>query len=108
MKTGKKRGTERTQIATRDEEWSDERLKSFLELEPPAEMPADYNVLLKAYRGMTPELFRRFIPIYQQAGKDLNCSLTDGSTFLDLVYKHRKSGVYAVALETAGATRGRS
>lgn len=35
MKEGKKRGAERTQIATRDEEWSDERLQTFLTLEPP-------------------------------------------------------------------------
>ena len=41
MKEGKKRGSERTQIATRNEEWSDERLKLFLKLKPPSDMPAD-------------------------------------------------------------------
>ena len=106
MKKGKKRGTERTQIATRNEEWSDERLKSFLNLEPPIQTASDYNVLLKAYRGMTEELFTRFIPIFQQAARDLNCSLSDGSTFLDLVYEHRKSAGYAKILEYAGAIRG--
>ncbi len=39
MKEGKKTGAARTQIATRDEEWSDERLKTFLELQPPEGMP---------------------------------------------------------------------
>ena len=107
MKSGKKRGTERTQIATRNEEWSDERLKSFLNLEPPADISPDYNILLKAYRGMTEELFTRFIPIFQRSGRDLNCSLSDGSTFLDLVYEHRKSSNYAAILESAGAIRGR-
>ena len=107
MKKGKKRGAERTQIATRNEEWSDARFKSFLNLEPPIDTASDYNVLLKAYRGMTEELFTRFIPIFQKAGKDLNCSLSDGSTFLDLVYEHRKSAGYAKILEAAGAIRGR-
>ena len=107
MKTEKKRGTERTQIATRNEEWSDERLKSFLNLEPPIDLASDYNVLLKAYRGMTEELFTRFIPIFQNAGRDLNCCLPDGSTFLDLLYEHRKSATYAQILESAGAVRGR-
>ncbi|MBT6058025.1 MAG: hypothetical protein HOG51_08300, partial [Gammaproteobacteria bacterium] len=64
MKEGKKTGADRTQIATRDEDWSDERLKSFLEVEPPEGVPADYNILLRAYRGMTAELFQRFIVFY--------------------------------------------
>ena len=49
MKEGKKRGADRTQIATRNEEWSDDRLKAFLTLEPPEGLPADYNILLKPY-----------------------------------------------------------
>lgn len=108
MKVGKKRGTERTQIATRNEEWSDDRLKTFLELDPPAGMPADYNILLKAYRGMTAELFGRFIPIYLEDGRDINEALPDGSTFLDLVSQHRKSLAYAAVLEKAGAKKVRS
>ncbi|MDD9889774.1 MAG: PA4642 family protein, partial [Gammaproteobacteria bacterium] len=64
MKEGKKRGAERTQIATRNEDWSDERLKTFLELEPPVGMPKDYNILLKAYRGMTADLFERCLACY--------------------------------------------
>jgi hypothetical protein len=107
MKTGKKRGTERTQIATRNEEWSDERLRSFLNLEPPLDVTSDYNVLLKAYRGMTEELFTRFVPIFQRAGRNINCCLPNGSTFLDLVCEHKKSAKYAQILESAGAVRGR-
>lgn len=103
MKEGKKRGAERTQIATRNEEWSDDRLKAFLELEPPASLPADYNILLKAYRGMTAELFARFVPFFVEAGRDINVTLEDGSTFLDLVSRHKKSGDYADILKDAGA-----
>ena len=70
MKEGKKRGAERTQIATRNEEWSDERLKLFLKLKPPSNVSADYNILLKAYQGMTVELFERFLKFYVDAGND--------------------------------------
>jgi len=105
MREGKKSGAERTQIATRNEDWSDERLRAFLTLEPPAGMPADYNILLKAYRGMTAELFARFIPFFVEDGRDLNVSLPGGGTFLDLVSQHRKSTDYAAALEAAGAVR---
>ena len=103
MKEGKKRGAERTQIATRNEEWSDERLKTFLELEPPEHLPADYNILLKAYRGMTADLFSRFLPFFVEDGRDINSKLEDGSTFLDLVTQHRKSVDYANALKERGA-----
>ena len=106
MKEGKKRGAERTQIATRNEEWSDERLKGYLELLPPAGMPRDYAILLKAYRGMTAELFARFIPFFIEAGNDINAKLSDGSTFLDHVSEHRKSTEYAAVLKHAGAKTG--
>jgi len=105
MKEGKRRGADRTQIATRDEEWSDERLKTFLEAEPPTGIPTDYNILLRAYRGMTAELFERFIVIYKRGGRDINVTLSDGSNFLDLVSQHRKSADYAAALEAAGAIK---
>lgn len=105
MKEGKKRGAERTQIATRNEEWTDERLRAFLALQPPASLPEDYNILLKAYRGMTEELFARFIPLFVADGRDLNVTLEDGSTFLDLVSSHRKSEDYVAILEQAGAQR---
>ena len=108
MKEGKKRGVERTQIATRNESWSDDRLKLFLEIEPPSGVPVDYNILLKAYRGMTENLFERFIKIFIEAGKDVNCKQVDGSTFLDLVSKHRKSKAYAKILQTAGASSTKS
>lgn len=104
MKEEKKSGKDRTQQATRDEIWADERLKAFLELEPPESLPADYNILLKAYRGMTADLFERFIVFYLESDRDINVSLEDGSTFLDLVSQHRRSTDYADALIAAGAT----
>ncbi len=108
MREGKKRGVERTQIATRNEQWSDERLKGYLDLLPPAGMPGDYAILLKAYRGMTAELFARFIPFFIEAGKNINVQLSDGSTFLDHVREHRKSTEYATILQQAGAEMGKA
>ena len=68
-------------------------------------MPADYCVLLKAYRGMTAELFARFVPIFTAAGRDLNTTLADGTTILDHISEHRRSGEYIDALVEAGATK---
>jgi hypothetical protein len=104
MREGKKWGAQRTQKATRDEEWSDDRLKAGLEVLPPQGLPHDYNILLRAYRGMTADLFGRFIVFYVGAGHDINVSLADGSTFLDLVSRHRKSSEYSEILKQAGAS----
>ncbi len=106
MKEGKKSGAERTQIATRDEEWSDDRLKTFLAVEPPQGVPTEYNILLRAYRGMTADLFKRFIAFYCEAGHDINVRLEDGSTFSDHVARHRKSAEYSEILKQAGGQPG--
>ena len=103
MREDKKSGAQRTQQAIRDEEWSDERLKAGLDVLPPESLPRDYNILLRAYRGMTADLFARFILFYKDAGHDINVSLENGSTFLDLVSRHRKSVEYADILKQAGA-----
>lgn len=103
----KKTGAARTQPAVRDEFWTDERVQSFLEMLPPEGTPADYNVLLKAYRGMLPDTFERFLNYFIEAGRDINVRLEDGSTILDLVSRHRKSVEYARLLEGAGAKRSR-
>jgi hypothetical protein len=103
MKEEKKTGKDRVQPATRDEEWSDDRLRSFLDFEPPESLPADYNILLRAYRGMTDELFARFVPLFVEAGHDINVKLEDDSTFLDLVSQHRKATEYAEVLKKHGA-----
>lgn len=104
----KKTGAARTQAAVTDELWTDERVQSFLEMLPPEGMPSDYNILLKAYRGMLPDTFERFIGYFIEAGRDINVRLSDGSTFLDHVSRHRKSVEYARLLEEAGARRSRS
>jgi len=103
MSSDKKRGAERTQKAVRDEDWSDERLIGFLALLPPDDLPAEYNCLLSAYRGMTADLFARFVQLYVGRGHDINVTLSNGSTFLDHVARHRKSGDYAQALIDCGA-----
>ena len=101
----KKSGAAREQPATRDEFWSDERVRTFLAMQPPEGVPADYHILLKAYRGMLPDTFERFVTFFVEAGHDINVRLDDGSTILDHISKHRKAGQYIAALEGAGAVK---
>lgn len=101
MKTEKKTGAERTQRAVRDEWWSDERIQSYLELESPSEEAADFHVLSKAYQGMVPEAFERFINFFIEADRNLEQTNPSGQTILSIIAKHRNSGEYADILKKA-------
>jgi hypothetical protein len=103
MKTEKKSGAERTQLAVRDEWWSDERVRSFLQMQPLDGESADYHALLKAYRGMTPEAFVRFIAFFVEAGRDINAPGPADTTLLKLLQGHRHAHEYVQILKDAGA-----
>lgn len=87
-----------------DEEWSDERVKSFLVTQPKGE-GSDYTTLLKAYQAMIAGDFERFIGFFVEAGGDLNAVNDSGETLLDRIAEHRKSVDYARVLEDAGAKK---
>jgi hypothetical protein len=103
QKTAKKSGAERHQPAVRDEWFSDERVRSFLDMQPAHGEGADYHVLLKAYRGMVPEAFTRFVGFFVAAGRNLDEPGPGGKTLLQLVSTHRKATEYAQILRDAGA-----
>jgi hypothetical protein len=103
MKTEKKSGAARTQLAVTDEWWSDERVRSFLEKETTAGEHPDYHVLLKAYRGMIPEAFARFVHFFVEDGRNLDQSGPDGRGILALIASHRHGAEYAEILREAGA-----
>jgi hypothetical protein len=103
MKTEKKTGADRTQPAVRDEWWSDERVKTFLDMETSQDESPDFHVLQKAYRGMVPEAFERFVGFFLEAGRNINEANQQGATILKIVSEHRNSSEYADILKKAGA-----
>lgn len=89
-----------------DEEWSDERVSSFLLLEPyDTSINRDYFVLERAYQSMRADDFRRFLKFFTDAERDLDSLSPDDETILDLVSQHRRSVDYVAALEQFGASR---
>src|SRR5688500_19455186 len=99
------RSSERAQPAVTDETWSDERVKSFLQIQTRQEEAPDFHVLLKAYQGMVPETFARFIGFFNEAGRNINEPDRHGMTILDIVSRHRNSGEYAEFLKQGGARK---
>jgi len=104
MKTEKKTGADRTQPAVRDDWWSDERVKTFLELESSNDESPDFHVLVKAYRSMVPEAFQRFVNFFVESGRNINEADMHGQTILKIVSTHRNSVEYAEILKKAGAS----
>lgn len=78
-----------SQPSVTDEVWDDARVKSFLEMEPHGDANADFHVLLKAYRGMRPEDFARFLEFFTEAGRDLDARDKQGRTLWEIISHHR-------------------
>ncbi len=86
-----------------DEVWTEERIRGFLEIEPPAGVNADFHTLLRAYQQMRSEDFSSFIAMFVAAGRDINARNSDGESLLDIVATHRLGGDFAATLKAAGA-----
>ena len=85
------------------ETFDDERIKTFLDVEPPKGVNADYHCLEVAYRGMHEENFATFVRFFTEAGRDLNARGPSGETMAEVIAKHRHGGDYLQALKAAGA-----
>ncbi len=92
-----------SQPKVEDEQWSDERIKGFLDLKSLDGTHPDFHVLQQAYIHMTPEFFSRFMVFFQEAGRDINALSPEGETILDRVSAHRRSVAYVNALKNYGA-----
>ncbi|MES2918608.1 MAG: PA4642 family protein [Pseudomonadota bacterium] len=90
-----------TQPARFGEDWSDERVKGYLDREPAAGENADFHVLMTAYKHMRPNDFERFVAFFQAAGRDLDARSATGHTLLDIVRTHARAGDFVKVLEAA-------
>lgn len=72
-----------------DEVWDDDRVKSFLNMQP-LSGNADHHVLLRAYRGMRPDDFARFLVFFTAAGRDIDAADAGGRTLWEIISKHRQ------------------
>lgn len=92
-----------SQPARFGEDWSDERVKGYLDREPAAGENADFHVLVTAYKHMRPYDFERFVAFFLAAGRDLDARNGAGQTLLDIVRQHPRSADFVKILEAARA-----
>lgn len=80
------------------EVFDDDRIRTFLNFEPPDGVDADFHVLEKAYRGMKAENFETFLDFFSAAGRNLNARNPQGRTLLDIVSSHERAQNYITAI----------
>ena len=80
-----------------NEEWSDQRVLSFLCLEPAAGISADYHALEAAYRHMRATDFERFLKFFSEAGRNLDARDPRGRTLWDVISAHRHGTAFIEA-----------
>ena len=85
------------------EVFDDDRIRSFLQFEPPAGVSRDFHLLEKAYRGMKVDNFATFVRFFREEGRDINAVNPEGRTILQIVESHRHGKPYAEILRDHGA-----
>lgn len=92
-----------SQPARFGEDWSDERVKGYLDREAPVGDNADFHALMTAYKHMRAHDFERFVAFFKAAGRDVNARNDLGLSLLDIVRTHPKSSDFVKVLEAAQA-----
>ena len=86
-----------------DEVWTEDHVKSFLNVKSHDGTAEDFHMLLKAYQSMRASDFELFVGFFCDGGRDLNAIGKDGHTVLEIVSTHRHGVEYADILKAAGA-----
>ncbi|NQX87916.1 MAG: hypothetical protein HRT77_04575 [Halioglobus sp.] len=88
-----------------DEVWTEDHVRTFLNVRSHDGNSEDFHMLLKAYQSMRDSDFKLFVGFFQDAGRDVNATGKDGRTVLDIISTHRHGSPYAVTLTAAGAQK---
>jgi hypothetical protein len=87
-----------------DEVWTEDRVRSFLEVRSFDQTDPSFHMLLKAYQSMRASDFEKFVGFFKHDGRDIDCTNGANQTVLSIVEQHRKSTEYAAILRAAGAS----
>jgi len=87
-----------------DEVWTEERVRGFLDLQPPERFDPDFHRLRRAYQSMRPEDFILFLEMFVAAGMNINALSPEGQTLIAEISGHRMATPFIDALRQAGAT----
>ena len=86
-----------------DEVWTEDHVRSFLDVRPHDGTDENFHMLLKAYQSMRASDFQLFVGFFCEQQRDVNARGKDGRSVLEIVSEHRHGADYADILKAAGA-----
>ena len=86
-----------------DDVWTEDHVKSFLNVRSHDNTDEDFHMLLKAYQSMRSDDFELFVGFFLGENRNINVTGLDGRTVLAIVCEHRLGGEYATILKDNGA-----
>jgi hypothetical protein len=86
-----------------DEVWTEDHVRSFLEVRSHDGTDHDFHMLHKAYQSMRPSDFELFVDFFTGEDRNLNATDRSGRSVLDIVSTHRHGAEYVRILKAAGA-----
>ncbi len=86
------------------EELDETKVARYLDMQPAGDENADFHVLTKAYRGLPPEPFGRFLDLFLAAGRNINARDQAGRTFLKTIVGNVGQPAYVEIARQRGAT----
>lgn len=84
-----------------DEVWTEDHVRSFLEVKSYDGTDEDFHALLKAYQSMRASDFELFVSFFREQGRNIKATDGEGRTVLDIASEHRRSGEYVAILTRA-------
>ena len=87
-----------------DEVWTEDHVRSFLDVRSHDGSDDDFHMLLKAYQSMRASDFELFVQFFREQDRNVNATGLDGRSVLDIISTHRHGAEYADILKTAGAS----
>lgn len=86
-----------------DEVWTEDHVKSFLQVRPHDGSDENFHMLLKAYQSMRADDFELFVGFFTAEKRDINATGKDGRSVMEIVKEHRHGDEYAEILVAGGA-----
>ncbi|EAR08345.1 PA4642 family protein [Reinekea blandensis] len=80
------------------EQWSEEKLREYLDFNTYDGTDRDFHCLYRAYTRMNETTFAQFVELFKREGRNLNATNKEGQTLADLIRQHRQSQDYLNSL----------
>lgn len=81
------------------EQWSEEKLREYLDFKTYDGTDPDFHCLYRAYTRMNETTFAEFVDLFKREGRNLQATNKDGLSLAQLISQHQQSADYLALLK---------